>query len=144
VLTVLEGEVPGQERQHGFVTGSRATTAGHPPTACLARSRADELAEHRSAAAGERRKLPLTTEPPATGPGETYAAASSSVDRACALIRTLQPTYVFANGIEADIGSLRELATPGMAVVVKNRLEPTEVHFDGNRSATVAPGRRSA
>jgi sugar/nucleoside kinase (ribokinase family) len=53
------------------------------------------------------------------------------------LIRTLQPTYVFANGTEADLGSLRELATPGTTVVVKNGMEPTEVHFAGNGSATV-------
>ena len=54
-----------------------------------------------------------------------------------ALIRTLQPTYLFANGTEADIGSLRELATPSTTVVVKNGTEPTDVHFDGNRTATV-------
>ena len=54
-----------------------------------------------------------------------------------ALIRTLQPRYVFANGTEADTGSLRELATPRTTVVVKNGMEPTEVHFAANRSATV-------
>ncbi|WP_329476605.1 carbohydrate kinase family protein [Kribbella sp. NBC_01484] len=54
-----------------------------------------------------------------------------------ALIRTLQPTYVFANGIEADAASLRDLATSGTTVVVKNGVEPTEVHLGGNRSATV-------
>jgi sugar/nucleoside kinase (ribokinase family) len=53
------------------------------------------------------------------------------------LIRTLQPTYVFANGTEADLGSLRDLATSGTTVVVKNGVEPTEVHLGGNRSATV-------
>ncbi|TDO46690.1 sugar/nucleoside kinase (ribokinase family) [Kribbella sp. VKM Ac-2527] len=53
------------------------------------------------------------------------------------LIRALQPTYVFANGTEADLGSLRELATAGTTVVVKNGMEPTEVHFAANRSATV-------
>ena len=51
------------------------------------------------------------------------------------LIRTLRPTYVFANGIEADVGSLRDLA--GTTVVVKNGVEPTEIHADGKRSATV-------
>ncbi|WP_132216380.1 carbohydrate kinase family protein [Kribbella steppae] len=53
------------------------------------------------------------------------------------LIRALQPTYLFANGTEADRGSLRELAGPCTTVVVKNGMEPTEVHFAGNRSATV-------
>lgn len=53
------------------------------------------------------------------------------------LIRTLQPTYVFANGTEADLGSLRDLATSGTTVVVKNGVEPTEVHLGGNKSATV-------
>ncbi|MFC5268858.1 carbohydrate kinase family protein [Kribbella qitaiheensis] len=54
-----------------------------------------------------------------------------------ALIRSLQPRYVFANGTEADTGSLRQLATPRTTVVVKNGIEPTEVHFAANRSATV-------
>ena len=53
------------------------------------------------------------------------------------LIRTLQPTYVFANGVEADVGSLRDLASSGTTVVVKNGVEPTEVHLGDNRSATV-------
>lgn len=53
------------------------------------------------------------------------------------LIRTLQPTYVFATGSEADAASLRDLASPGTTVVVKNGVEPTEVHVGGNRSATV-------
>jgi len=53
------------------------------------------------------------------------------------MIRTLRPTYVFANGAQADLGSLRELATPGTTVVVKNGMEPTEVHFAGNGLATV-------
>jgi sugar/nucleoside kinase (ribokinase family) len=55
------------------------------------------------------------------------------------LIRSLQPTYVFANGAEADIGSLRELAGPGTMVVVKNGMDPTEIHAAGNRSSTVRP-----
>jgi sugar/nucleoside kinase (ribokinase family) len=55
------------------------------------------------------------------------------------LIRTLQPTYVFANGVEADIGSLRELVGPGTTVVVKNGMDPTEIHAAGNKSATVRP-----
>jgi sugar/nucleoside kinase (ribokinase family) len=54
------------------------------------------------------------------------------------LIRTLLPTYLFANGTEADAGSLRDLAGSGTTVVVKNGVEPTELHFDGTRSATVA------
>jgi sugar/nucleoside kinase (ribokinase family) len=53
------------------------------------------------------------------------------------LITTLRPAYIFANGIEADAGSLRELATPSTAVVVKNGMEPTEVHLDGDNFATV-------
>ncbi|MGW6194513.1 carbohydrate kinase family protein [Kribbella sp. NPDC055110] len=53
------------------------------------------------------------------------------------LIRTLHPTYLFANGIEADAGSLRDLATSGTTVVVKNGLEPTEIHLDANTSTTV-------
>jgi sugar/nucleoside kinase (ribokinase family) len=53
------------------------------------------------------------------------------------LIRTLRPTYLFANGIEADAGSLRDLAAFGTTVVVKNGVEPTELHFDGTRSVTV-------
>lgn len=54
-----------------------------------------------------------------------------------ALIRTLRPTYLFANQVEAEAGHLRELATPGTTLVVKNGLEPTEVHLDGLRSVTV-------
>ncbi|WP_165546506.1 carbohydrate kinase family protein [Kribbella soli] len=53
------------------------------------------------------------------------------------LIRTLQPTYVFANGIEADVGALRDLAGSGTTVVVKNGVEPTEIHAGDNGSATV-------
>ncbi|MFI5707046.1 carbohydrate kinase family protein [Kribbella sp. NPDC051620] len=56
-----------------------------------------------------------------------------------ALIATLHPTYVFANGVEADAGSLRELAGPGTTVVVKNGLEPTEILAAGNQYATVRP-----
>lgn len=56
-----------------------------------------------------------------------------------ALIRTLQPTYVFANGVEADIGSLRELVSPDTTVVVKNGRDPTEILAAGNKSATVRP-----
>jgi sugar/nucleoside kinase (ribokinase family) len=53
------------------------------------------------------------------------------------LIRSLRPTYLFANGIEADVGSLRDIATSGTTVVVKNGVEPTEIHLDGTRVATV-------
>jgi sugar/nucleoside kinase (ribokinase family) len=53
------------------------------------------------------------------------------------LISSLRPTYLFANGTEADFGSLRELAGPGTTVVVKNGVEPTEVRFAGGRTATV-------
>jgi sugar/nucleoside kinase (ribokinase family) len=56
-----------------------------------------------------------------------------------ALIRTLQPTYVFANGIEADVGDLRELVGTGTTVVVKNGRDPTEILAAGNKSATVRP-----
>ena len=56
-----------------------------------------------------------------------------------ALIRTLQPTYVFANGVEAGVGSLRELVDPNTTVVVKNGRDPTEIHAAGNKSATVRP-----
>lgn len=56
-----------------------------------------------------------------------------------AWIRTLHPTFVFANGVEADIGSLRELVCPGTTVVVKNGMDPTEIHAAGNKSATVRP-----
>ncbi|GAA3585524.1 carbohydrate kinase family protein [Kribbella ginsengisoli] len=56
-----------------------------------------------------------------------------------ALIRTLRPTYLFANGVEADAGSLRDLAGPGTTVVVKNGMEPTEILASGNESATVRP-----
>jgi sugar/nucleoside kinase (ribokinase family) len=55
------------------------------------------------------------------------------------LIRTLRPTYVFANGAEADIGSLRELVGPGTTVVVKNGIDPTEIHAAGNKSVSVRP-----
>jgi sugar/nucleoside kinase (ribokinase family) len=51
------------------------------------------------------------------------------------LISGLRPTYVFANGVEADIGRLRVL--PGTTVVVKNGAHPTEIHADGKHSATV-------
>ncbi|MFG1622551.1 carbohydrate kinase family protein [Kribbella sp. NPDC049227] len=53
------------------------------------------------------------------------------------LLGALQPTYIFANGIEADLGSLRDLASSGTTVVVKNGVEPTEVYAGGNKSATV-------
>jgi sugar/nucleoside kinase (ribokinase family) len=53
------------------------------------------------------------------------------------LIKALQPTYIFANGIEAESCSLHELAGPGTTVVVKNGSEPTRVHLAGNRSVTV-------
>jgi sugar/nucleoside kinase (ribokinase family) len=51
------------------------------------------------------------------------------------LIEALRPTYVFANGAEADAAELRGLAADGTTVVVKHGVEPTEVH--GARSATV-------
>ncbi|WP_329000275.1 PfkB family carbohydrate kinase [Kribbella sp. NBC_00709] len=53
------------------------------------------------------------------------------------LIRILRPTYIFANGIEADVGDLRGLAEPGTTVVVKNGVEPTEIHLDGAKTVTV-------
>jgi sugar/nucleoside kinase (ribokinase family) len=53
------------------------------------------------------------------------------------LISTLKPTYVFANGIEADVGSLRDLVGSGTTVVVKNGVKPTELRLDGGRTATV-------
>jgi sugar/nucleoside kinase (ribokinase family) len=53
------------------------------------------------------------------------------------LISTLQPTYLFANGTEADFGSLRELASPCTTVIVKNGVEPTEVHLADGRTVTV-------
>ncbi len=53
------------------------------------------------------------------------------------LICGLRPTYLFANGIEADVGSLRELAGPGTTVVVKNGMEPTEVHLSGDKCIAV-------
>jgi sugar/nucleoside kinase (ribokinase family) len=56
-----------------------------------------------------------------------------------ALIRTLQPTYVFANGIEADVGDLRELVGTGTTVVVKNGRDPAEILAAGNKNAIVRP-----
>ncbi|WP_433158546.1 carbohydrate kinase family protein [Kribbella sp. CA-247076] len=53
-------------------------------------------------------------------------------------IGRLRPAYLFANGAEADLGSLRDLAGPGTTVVVKNGVGPTEVHVGGDRPATVA------
>ncbi|WP_272948539.1 carbohydrate kinase family protein [Kribbella sindirgiensis] len=55
------------------------------------------------------------------------------------LIRTLQPTYLFANGIEADIGSLRELASSSTTVIVKNGTEPTEIHATATTTVPVPP-----
>ncbi|TDW92766.1 sugar/nucleoside kinase (ribokinase family) [Kribbella pratensis] len=55
------------------------------------------------------------------------------------LIRTLRPTYIFANGIEADLGSLRDLATSGTTVVVKNGVEPTEIHATTSTTVPVPP-----
>jgi sugar/nucleoside kinase (ribokinase family) len=55
------------------------------------------------------------------------------------LIRTLRPTYIFANGIEADLGSLRDLATSGTTVVVKNGVEPTEIHATTSTTVPVRP-----
>jgi sugar/nucleoside kinase (ribokinase family) len=55
------------------------------------------------------------------------------------LISTLQPTYIFANGAEARLGSLRELVGPGTTLVVKNGSDPTEIHAYGNKTATVRP-----
>jgi len=53
-----------------------------------------------------------------------------------ALIKALRPTYLFANRAEADLGCLRQLAAPGTTVVVKNGLEPTEIHL-ADRTLTV-------
>jgi sugar/nucleoside kinase (ribokinase family) len=53
------------------------------------------------------------------------------------LVGALQPTYIFANGIEADLGSLRDLASSGTTVVVKNGVEPTEVHAGSNNLLSV-------
>ncbi|TDD23728.1 sugar kinase [Kribbella turkmenica] len=53
------------------------------------------------------------------------------------LVGALRPGYVFANGAEAELGSLRDLAGRGTTVVVKNGLDPTEVHFGDGRSAAV-------
>lgn len=55
------------------------------------------------------------------------------------LIRTLHPTYLFANGIEADTGNLRDLATSGTTVVVKNGVEPTEIHATTSTTVPVPP-----
>jgi sugar/nucleoside kinase (ribokinase family) len=54
------------------------------------------------------------------------------------LVRTLQPTYIFANRIEADTGSLRDLAGSGTSVVVKNGVDPTEVLLGDGLTTTVA------
>ncbi|MEV0283204.1 carbohydrate kinase family protein [Kribbella sp. NPDC050820] len=51
------------------------------------------------------------------------------------LLGSLRPTYVFANGVEADAGCLRDLH--GTTVVVKNGTHPTEIHADGNSFTTV-------
>lgn len=56
------------------------------------------------------------------------------------VITALHPTYVFANRAEADLGCLRQLASPGTTIVVKNGLEPTEVHVgDGTLKVPVPP-----
>jgi sugar/nucleoside kinase (ribokinase family) len=55
------------------------------------------------------------------------------------LIRALQPTYLFANGIEADVGSLRDLASSGTTVIVKNGVEPTEIHANISTNVPVPP-----
>jgi sugar/nucleoside kinase (ribokinase family) len=55
------------------------------------------------------------------------------------LVRTLRPTYVFANADEAESGSLRELVGPGTTVVVKDGGEPAEVHAYGNKPVSVRP-----
>lgn len=52
-----------------------------------------------------------------------------------ALISTLHPTYVFANGTEADTGSLRELTDT--TLVIKNGSEPTEIHYADTSFTTV-------
>ncbi|GAB2650716.1 carbohydrate kinase family protein [Kribbella swartbergensis] len=52
-------------------------------------------------------------------------------------LSTLRPTYLFANRVEADTGSLRDLAGDGTTVVVKNGLDPTEIHFADGRTVTV-------
>ncbi|MGW7684007.1 carbohydrate kinase family protein [Kribbella sp. NPDC054772] len=54
------------------------------------------------------------------------------------VISSLRPTYVFANRIEADTGSLRDLAGSGTTVVVKNGVEPTEIHRGDGLTTTVA------
>ncbi|TCC30924.1 carbohydrate kinase family protein [Kribbella speibonae] len=55
------------------------------------------------------------------------------------LIRALRPTYLFANGIEADVGSLRDLATPSTTAIVKNGTEPTEIHANATTTVPVPP-----
>lgn len=55
------------------------------------------------------------------------------------LIRTLRPAYLFANGIEADVGSLRDLASSGTTVIVKNGLEPTEIRAATSTTVPVPP-----
>ncbi|TDD62711.1 sugar kinase [Kribbella antibiotica] len=54
-----------------------------------------------------------------------------------AMVSALRPTYVFANRAEADIGELRDLT--GTTVVVKNGVDPTEIHAPGDHFATVRP-----
>ncbi|NIK59034.1 PfkB family carbohydrate kinase [Kribbella shirazensis] len=51
------------------------------------------------------------------------------------LVGALDPTYVFANGVEADAADLRALASESTTVVVKHGVAATEIH--GTRSATV-------
>ncbi|MFI5694622.1 carbohydrate kinase family protein [Kribbella sp. NPDC051586] len=52
------------------------------------------------------------------------------------LISSLRPTYLFANGIEADAGDLRRLAGAGTTVVVKNGIKATELHLADARTVT--------
>jgi sugar/nucleoside kinase (ribokinase family) len=55
------------------------------------------------------------------------------------LIRDLQPTYVFSNGVEADAAGLRDLASTCTTVVVKHGVDPTELHGTTSASVPVPP-----
>jgi sugar/nucleoside kinase (ribokinase family) len=52
------------------------------------------------------------------------------------LVADLRPTYVFANGVEADAAGLRDLAS---TIVVKNGVDPTEIHGAVSAAVPVAP-----
>ena len=56
-----------------------------------------------------------------------------------ARIRALQPTCLFANRAEADLGCLRQLATHGTTVVIKHGLDPTAIHTDGRSVSVPVP-----